>query len=63
MGCEGGGGQLDPDGGGGRDGGGGDGGGRDGGGGDKMGWHGLSQEEHIVQATWSLAIAVIVDMA
>lgn len=34
-----------------------------GGGGDKMGWHGLSHEEHISQAIWSLPIALIVDIA
>lgn len=54
--------------GGGGDGGGGDGSGGHGGsggreGGERNGWHGLSQESHIVQATWSLNTAVIAEVA
>ena len=30
-----------------------------GGGGEKIGWQGLSQDEHIVQAIWSLVMAVM----
>lgn len=33
------------------------------GGGERIGWHGLSQESHIVQATWSLSTAVIAEVA
>lgn len=32
-----------------------------GGGGEGTGWQGLSQAEHIVQAIWSLEIAVVVE--
>ena len=59
LGGDGGGGQLGTDGGGG----GGDGSGGDGGGGARVGGQGSSQEEHIVQATWSLNTVVTAEVA